>query len=151
MNEKKRDEMAYFRYSVIVPLLESSDRRTVKRKLKEQAARFWPLPDGRVRQFAWGTIEKWLYNYKRHGLSGLKGIPRRDAGAFRGMPVRVSEELDKLLAERPELKPSFITENSEFQGAAERRGRSEPEYSLPLHQKQKAADRAEKHEGTAFF
>lgn len=117
MDERKRDEMAYFRYAVITPLLNCDQNgETVNQKLKELASRIWTLPDGRIRQFAWGSIEKWLYNYKRHGLNGLRDVPRRDIGAFRGMPANVSEVIDNLLAERPELKPSSLIRLINFQG-----------------------------------
>lgn len=114
MNEKQREETAYLRYSIILPLLDCNGRKTLGNKLKEQAGRFWPLPDGRMRQFAWGTIEKWLYNYKRYGMDGLRDAPRRDTGAFREMPVEVSEELDRLLEENPGLKSSVLIKMLSF-------------------------------------
>lgn len=108
MTEKERDQLAYFRYSVIVPLLGSDDSTTLERRMKQQAERIWTLPDGRLRQFAWGTLEKWLYNYKRLGMAGLTDASRRDVGAFRKMPIDVSEEIDRILSEHPGLKSNTI-------------------------------------------
>jgi len=116
MDGSKRDEMTYFRYSVIVPLLSSGDSKTLKRKMKEQASRLWTLPDGRIRQFAWGTLEKWLYNYRRYGLAGLKDTPRNDIGAFRGMPSSVSDEIDMMLSKRPGIKPSLLIRTLNHKG-----------------------------------
>ena len=56
-------EMAMFRYGVINPLLHGDDERSLKKRMKEQSGKIWTLPDGRLRQFSWGTIEDWFYTY----------------------------------------------------------------------------------------
>ena len=47
-------EMAMFRYAVITPLLHGNDERSLKKRVREQAAKIWTLPNGRLRQFSWG-------------------------------------------------------------------------------------------------
>ncbi len=108
MNEKDREQLAYFRYSVVVPLLGMTERGMLKSALERQASRIWTLPDGRLRQFAWGTIEKWLYNFNQFGIEGLTDVPRKDLGLFRGMPVGACEAIDRILREHPGIKSNTI-------------------------------------------
>ena len=101
-------EMAMFRYSVINPLLHGDDERSLKKRIKEQSDRIWTLPDGRLRQFSWGTIEDWLYTYRRDGLYGLEKSRRKDKGGFRGISEAVRSHIEEHLKEHPQLKTSVM-------------------------------------------
>jgi hypothetical protein len=76
--------------------------------MKALSEKYWELPDGSVRQFAWGTIEEWLYLYRRGGLSALEPRKRRDSGAFRNLPGAIRDEIDAFLDKAPALKTSTI-------------------------------------------
>ena len=78
MNSEK--EMAMFRYSVINPLLHGDDGRFLKKRMYELSDRIWTLPDGRLKQFSWGTIEDWYYTFRNYGLEGLTSQQRKDNG-----------------------------------------------------------------------
>ena len=109
-NQKMSSEegMAMFRYTVISPLLCGDDERSLKRRMHEQAARIWTLPDGRCRQFSWGTIEDWLYKYRSFGVNGLTSDPRCDNGKFRQMNDEVSEFVDNYIKEHPRIRTSIM-------------------------------------------
>lgn len=109
--EKEREQLAYFRYSLIVPLLRTKDEKCLKLLLKQQASMIWTLPDGKLRQFAWGTLEKWLYNYNRLGIAGLTDVARKDLGSFRKMPIEVCEAVDLILEDHPWIKSNTIIKN----------------------------------------
>ncbi len=102
------EQMGLFRYMVIGPLLHGHGDRTLKSKMEALSKKYWELPDGSVRQFAWGTIEDWLYRYRRGGLKALEPSKRRDCGAFRNLPGLVRDEIDAFLEKNPTLKTSTI-------------------------------------------
>ncbi len=101
-------EMAMFRQSVIFPLLHGGDERSLKKRIREQAARIWTLPDGGPRQFSWGTIEDWLYTFRSEGLVGLERQARKDKGAFRELGDDVRGYIDRHVKEHPLLKTSVM-------------------------------------------
>ena len=106
MNSEK--EMAMFRYSVINPLLHGDDGRSLKKRMYELASRIWTLPDGRLKQFSWGTIEDWLYTYRNYGLEGLANQQRKDNGSFRALNDDLCSYIDKYIKDYPQLKTSAI-------------------------------------------
>ena len=101
-------EMAMFRYAVITPLLHGNDERSLKKRVREQAAKIWTLPNGRLRQFSWGAIEDWVYAYRRDGMAGLTTGQRKDRGDFREIGDNVRSYIDKHIREYPRLKISVM-------------------------------------------
>jgi len=101
-------EMAMFRYAVITPLLHGNDERSLKKRVHEQAAKIWTLPNGHLRQFSWGTIEDWIYAYRRDGMPGLTTGQRKDRGDFREIGDDVRCYIDKHIREYPRLKISVM-------------------------------------------
>jgi len=71
-------EMAMFRYGVIMPLRHGNDERSMKKRIAEQSARIWTLPNGCLRQFSCSTIEDWIYAYRGDGMLGLTTAQRSD-------------------------------------------------------------------------
>lgn len=101
MDKEKIESMATFRFEVIAPLLNLDERHVLIREMKRLADRIWILPGGRSRQFAWGTLEDWYYDYRRGGLEALRKGARRDAGTFRALDAAVCERIDQLLQKHP--------------------------------------------------
>ncbi len=101
-------QMDYFRYGVISSLLPGDDGRKLKDRIQELAGRPWALPDGRIEQFSWTTIEGWLYDFRAGGLPALKNAPRKDRGTYPGIPEGVCAAIDELLRDHPKLKTSNI-------------------------------------------
>lgn len=116
MESEKILAMAMFRQSVIQSLLYADDPRFLSERFRELARTIWTLPDGSLRQFAWGTIEDWYYNYKQNGLDGLKDRIRKDSGSFRGLSEKVCEFLDDILEKHPTLRTSSIIEKMKDDG-----------------------------------
>jgi len=123
-NKEKRKmgsekEMGMFRYGVINALLHGDDERSLKKRMLELSEKLWTLPDGRLRQFAWGTIEDWFYIYKRDGLGGLEKQFRKDKGGFRGVEEKVRLYIDKYVKEHSNLKTSVMIDAMKKSGMIE--------------------------------
>lgn len=106
MNTEK--EMAMFRYSVINPLLHGDGNRSLKKRMSELADRIWTLPNGKLRQFSWGTIEDWYYTYRNYGFAGLVKQQRKDSGKFRMLDDETCLYIDRFIKNYPQLKTSAM-------------------------------------------
>ena len=115
MRDEKKHKKAMFKYEVIVPLLVNSDEN-LQSRIQKLSERFWTLPDGRLREYAWGTIEDWYYAYKQSGLDALMTLERRDKGSFKSLNEEICSCIDKIIAEHPKLKSSIIIDRLKSQG-----------------------------------
>lgn len=106
-----RQQLSWFRYAVIAPLLAVEPGKTLKQRIEEQAERVWIFPDGKPRTIGFGTIEKWLYAYRRGGIEALQSNPRQDAGSFRGIEEDVAGHIDQVLRDHPKLRTHAIIEH----------------------------------------
>ncbi len=104
-------QIGYFRYAVIAPLLTDEPGSTLKERIQKQAERIWLQPDGKVKRIGFGTIEHWLYDYKRGGIEALQSQCRNDAGTFRGIDEKLAETLDEIIGDHPKLRPHAIIEH----------------------------------------
>ena len=111
MDEKMRQEIALHRWAVIAeaanPRLTGSERGAVVRAI---AAREHAHPDGTMRRYSRGTIDRWLRAWRAGGVDGLRpvaplghregaghaGAVRRGRRAAAGAagPVRGADRLD---------------------------------------------------------
>ena len=92
MDEKMRQEIALHRWAVIAEAantrLTSSERGSVVRAI---AARPHAHPDGTMRRYSRGTIDRWLRAWRAGGVGGLRPSPRSDTGKVRAMPELFGE------------------------------------------------------------
>src|SRR6266436_1278329 len=92
MDEKMRQELALHRWAVIAEAantrLASSERGAVVRAI---AARPHAHPDGTVRRYSRGTIDRWLRAWRAGGAAGLRPSPRSDTGKVRAHPELFAE------------------------------------------------------------
>ncbi len=65
--------------------------------------RFWEHPFLGPIKLGFGTIENWLYAYKKYGFETLKPQKRSDQGHSRVINDTVAEEIERLLREAPQL------------------------------------------------
>jgi transposase InsO family protein len=102
MDEKVRENIALFRFSLIAPLLQG---QVASRKayLESITARPHEVPYYGLCDYSPQTIAGWLRDYRREGFEGLKPKRRSD----RGRPRVLSPELqEQLLALRQEERSS---------------------------------------------
>lgn len=105
------EQFGWFRYGVIAPLLAPEPGRTLKERILEQSGRLWVFPDGSCRPIGFGTIEKWLYDYRREGVGALQVRRRLDAGTFRGLNDDVAAAIDEVLGAHPKLRTHAVIEH----------------------------------------
>ena len=106
-----QEQLGYFRYAVIAALLAHEPGKTLKERIEAQADRLWVFPDGRVKSIRFGTIEKWLYDYRCGGIEALQVHRRRDAGIFRGIDEELAARIDQVLREHPKLRTHAIIDH----------------------------------------
>ncbi len=92
MDEKMRQEIALHRWAVIAeaanPRLSGGERGAVVRAI---AARQHAHPDGTVRRYSRGTVDRWLRAWRAGGVDGLRPAARSDTGKVRAMPELFAE------------------------------------------------------------
>lgn len=106
------DEVALFRYEVIASLLLIEPGKAgVGAAIRALSERTFDHPSrGRVR-LGYGTIEEWLYLYRKGGLAALTVRARRDAGKSRRIDDEVAERIEELAqAKEPLDGPGILAE-----------------------------------------
>src|SRR5579871_6854158 len=92
MDEKMRQEIALHRWAVIAeaanPRLTGGERGSVVRAI---AARQHAHPDGTMRRYSRGTIDRWLRGWRAGGIDALRPAARSDTGKIRAMPELFAE------------------------------------------------------------
>lgn len=90
MDEKRREQEALFRHSVLGGLCARRLKRgELRRGLRDLAGRSWTGPDGRERRMAVKTLEEWYYRYLRDGFVGLLPQARSDLGCTKALSPEV--------------------------------------------------------------
>ena len=85
MDEKLRERIALFRFSVIGSLISGELMHgELDRRIRELSVRHYSIPNSRRSRVGAGTIEEWFYVYRKHGFEGLKPKSRADSGTIRG-------------------------------------------------------------------
>jgi hypothetical protein len=103
MEESKREEMALFRYGLILPFLGQQElewgvKGEIARRLAEQHYNF---PHSQKHTIDKETIRKWLAAYQRNGFDGLKPKSRSDIGKPRTVAPEAWEKAVALKKEAP--------------------------------------------------
>ncbi|MFQ5630549.1 MAG: DDE-type integrase/transposase/recombinase [bacterium] len=103
MEESKREEIALFRYSIILPFLSQDElewgvKGEMLRRLADQN---YTIPNSDNHSIDEETIRKWLAKYKKKGFDGLKPKPRSDMGKPRAISPEAWEKAAALKKEAP--------------------------------------------------
>jgi putative transposase len=110
MPEDPAEAVALFRYGLIAeavnPRLTPAERGWLVREL---ASRAHLHPDGSMRTYARGSIDRWIRAYRAHGLDGLHPVPRSDIGQVRRHPELLAEAA-ALRAEQPARSAAHIAD-----------------------------------------
>jgi putative transposase len=106
----RAEQIALFRFRVIAEAanlrLAPAERGRLVRALARQAHQH---PDGTMRTFSRGTLDRWIATWQARGLDGLRPQRRADAGAVRRHPELLSEAA-ALRAERPARSAAHIAD-----------------------------------------
>jgi transposase InsO family protein len=104
MSQELAQSVALWRYQIIAPLLAlAGPRGSLKSAIARLAAQTQQHPVRGPTRVAFGTIEEWLYRYKRHGFDALRPQVRRDQGHSRAIDDELAEQIEAMARARPEL------------------------------------------------
>ncbi|MEA4900493.1 Mu transposase C-terminal domain-containing protein [Desulfitobacterium sp.] len=108
-DEEERSRIALLRYEVIAPLLNRSLPRGAQKLILEEIASQMYL-DGQNRLVYLGkrTIERYLSQYMKDGLEGLKPKVRKEQGSLKAFPEEALNAAVHLRLGQPELSADSI-------------------------------------------
>jgi transposase InsO family protein len=120
MSQEQAQSIALWRYQIIAPLLAlSGPRGSLRLAIERLAARTHEHPIKGPSRVAFGTIEEWLYRYKRHGFDALRPQTRNDRGHSRAIDDELAEQIEALARARPELDgPGILAQLCSIFGVA---------------------------------
>lgn len=110
MDQEKKQAIALMRYSAIAPLITglSDDYESLTAFFNNASVKGVIHPDGTVKHYAPGTIEKWYRNYKEAGFDALIPTGRVDQGKPRKLDDDLQEQIRYLKANYPRMSASAI-------------------------------------------
>jgi len=108
MDEKTRNEMALFRFSLIAPLVNGTVNGPIKDYLEAVCAKPHQVPGTGFKELAPETVRKWLSDYRRYGLEGLKRKPRNDRGLSRILTPQAALAIKELKELHPHRTATSI-------------------------------------------
>lgn len=110
MNQEKKQAIALMRYSAIAPLITglSDDYESLTAFFNNASVKGVIHPDGTVKHYAPGTIEKWYRNYKEGGFDALIPTGRVDQGKPRKLDDDLQEQIRYLKTNYPRMSASAI-------------------------------------------
>ena len=108
-NDKTAIDMAYFRFSLIAPVVQGTFNEPTKtayyRRVTESS---FTLPTGKVMIYNPKTLEKWEEYYRKRGMDGLMPIERSDSGQTRVLSETAIEEIYRLKEKFPRINSTLI-------------------------------------------
>lgn len=110
MDQERRQSIALMRYSVIAPLITglSDEYDSLEAFYRNASAKGVTHPDGTLKHYAPGTIEKWYRNYKQHGFDALVPTGRADLGKPRKLDDELQEQIRYLKSNYPRMSAAAI-------------------------------------------
>ncbi len=110
MEQDKKHDIALMRYSIISPLITGlqEDYPSLDAFFRDASLKGVTAPDGSVRNYAPGTIEKWYRAYKQGGFDALLPTGRSDAGKPRKLDDEIQEQIRYLKINYPRMSAAAI-------------------------------------------
>ena len=110
MDQEKKQAIALMRYSAIAPLITglSDDYKSLTAFFNNASIKGVIHPDGTIKHYAPGTIEKWYRNYKQSGFDALIPTGRGDRGKPRKLDDDLQEQIRYLKTNYPRMSASAI-------------------------------------------
>jgi Homeodomain-like domain/Mu transposase, C-terminal len=108
MDDKSRNEMALFKFSLIAPLINGTVTSKTKDYLENICAKTYQIPDGTFKELSPNTVRRWVSEYRRFGLDGLKRKLRNDKGASRALTPEIAQSIKELKSLYPHKTATAI-------------------------------------------
>lgn len=108
-NDKTAIEMAYFRFSLIAPVIQGTFVDPTKTAYyKRVTEKSFKLPNGKELVYNPKTLEKWEEYYRKDGMDGLMPRKRSDSGKPRVLNETAIQELYRLKEAFPRINATLI-------------------------------------------
>lgn len=122
MEQDRKHDIALMRYSVISPLITGlqEDYTSLDAFFRDASLKGVAAPDGSVRKYAPGTIEKWYRAYKQGGFDALLPTGRSDAGKPRKLDDEIQEQIRYLKTNYPRMSAAAIYRQLQDNGSIHR-------------------------------
>ncbi len=110
MDEKYKQQVALMRYSAIAPLITDTadEYESQNAYFRITAAKGLKGPDGKLRHYSPGTLEKWYLSYKKSGFDALLPAGRSDCGVSRKIDEDLSDRIRYLKHTYPRMPAAAI-------------------------------------------
>lgn len=110
MDQKKKQDVALMRYSAIAPLITGlqDEYPSLEAFFRDASVKGVTAPDGTIKHYAPGTIEKWYRSYKQDGFIALLPSGRSDIGKPRKLDDELQEQIKYLKTNYPRMSAAAI-------------------------------------------
>jgi transposase len=110
MNDETRQQIALFRYGILAPLISGTydDLGSRKGFFRDAASRTYTNPRGLDTTLSASTLERWFYQYQKHGFDALLPQKRVDTGMSRKLDGDMIEQINYLKQEYPRIPATLI-------------------------------------------
>lgn len=111
MIDNEKNEIALFRYGLIAELVSgNSDSRNKDAYFKEKASKGPYTIGDKTISPSEKTIERWFYNYRKHGFEALKPRDRNDSGRVRKLDDEILGVIEHYVTTHPRMPATLIYE-----------------------------------------
>jgi putative transposase len=108
MDPKIQTELALFKFSLIPPIINGTVEGPIKSYLENVCAKSYSIPGHGVKELSPNTIRRWLSEYRRFGLDGLKRKSRNDKGDSRRLNPDIAQSIKELKSIYPHKTATAI-------------------------------------------
>ena len=110
MEQEKKQAVALMRYSAIAPIITGTqeDYESLSAYFRTASAKGIKAPDGSLRHYSPGTLEKWYLAYKKSGFDALIPSGRSDCGVSRKIDDDLREHIVYLKHHYPRMSAAAI-------------------------------------------
>lgn len=110
MEQDRKQAVALMRYSAIAPLITGTqeDYGSLSAYFRTASAKGIKAPDGTVRHYSPGTLEKWYLSYRKSGFDALLPLSRSDCGVSRKIDDDLKEQITYLKHHYPRMSAAAI-------------------------------------------
>ncbi len=119
MNQEKKQSIALMRYSAIAPLITGTtdEYESMSAFFRAVSAKGIKAPDGTIRNYSPGTLEKWYLAYKKNGFDALIPTGRSDCGVSRKIDEDLKEQIAYLKHHYPRMSAAAIYKQLQTNGS----------------------------------
>jgi transposase InsO family protein len=124
-DEKKRHDIAVFRFGLIAPAANKTHAGTQAEYFRRLTQTELDVPHAGLVRYKPETLRRWLSDYRTGGFAALIPKPRSDVGQHRVITPEIEARIRELLAEHPRITAGKVRERLVDEGTIASRSPSE--------------------------